>query len=456
MKNKILTLGLSAAWEKVVTKFTTCECRRRIETSIKTIITLTLSVGIILIGCGEEELPPPANVMETIPSDDESIDANGMLTIRFDVSPVEGTVQVNGKPAERAGVDYRWQSADTLKEGVQTFEITWENEDGSAGKHTITLHVIPIDLTPPRIVSSNPRNGDEEYSERVNAEGMEIKFSEPVKNVTVDVTVYGEVLKWKTELSDDKMTAKVVKLKGEELSCETEYVLVVNAEDFAGNKLSDAKITFTTVAIVPLRWDKLVGMWWFYDEGKGDVLTDYSGNSNHGKIKGDAKWIERRLAFDGLNTMVEIPNSPTLNITKSITIIAWIKPNQLKGVIVGKEGAYGMALTKEGIKWVIWGDEFVAKVDIKEQEWYKIVLVYDFEAKKRSVYFNGPFPSGAIGAKLIAEKETAVTIPVSNHPLTIGKWATLGEAFNGSIWGVFIWNVALTEDEIKHECMICA
>jgi len=68
---------------------------------ILTITTLIFLVCIMLIGCGEEvALPPSATVMETTPADDENIAANGILTIRFDESPVEGTVKVNGTPKE--------------------------------------------------------------------------------------------------------------------------------------------------------------------------------------------------------------------------------------------------------------------------------------------------------------------------------------------------------------------
>lgn len=75
---------------------------------------------------------------------------------------------------------------------------------------------------------------------------MEIKFSEPLKKATIFVTVEGEPLKWEVYLSDDKTTAAVVMLKGGELPYETEVILVVNAEDLAGNKLENFEIRFTT------------------------------------------------------------------------------------------------------------------------------------------------------------------------------------------------------------------
>jgi len=69
---------------------------------IKILITTTLilSASIMLIGCGEEGIPPPANVRKTTPSEGESIAANGIITVRFDKPPVKDTVKVNSTPAE--------------------------------------------------------------------------------------------------------------------------------------------------------------------------------------------------------------------------------------------------------------------------------------------------------------------------------------------------------------------
>jgi len=431
----------------------------RMKIKFLTITTLILSVSIMLIGCGEEPSPPlPANVWETIPGDGESIAANGILTIKFDESPVEGTVKVNGTPAEGAGTKYSWRPVIALGEGVQTLEIIWENEDGSTGTHAIKLHVTQVDLTPPRIVSSRPENGEYVDPHYLN-DSITITFDD---NIDIGRTkpriiytnyidyeleeIFGLVVKW----SDDRKTLTLKNKIGGFGYGKYYYgsevkVVIEGATDDAGNA-ADLEISFFTcredmgLCVHPAN---LVGLWSFVCLPVGDVLRDFSGNGNDGRIKGNAKsggnlkgWI-----FDGLNAMVEIPSSPTLNITQSITIIAQIKPHDVKGLIVGKEGAYGMALDeKGGIRWVIWGDEFVAKADIKKQEWYYIALVYDFAAKKRFVYLNG---------RLIAERETSVTMPVSNHPLTIGKWATLREAFNGSINGVVLWNAALTEAEIK-------
>ena len=57
--------------------------------------------------------------------------------------------------------------------------------------------------------------------------------------------------------------------------------------------------------------DALVG-YWAFDEGKGDIAKDYSGNKNDGVLKGGPTWVAGKfgnaLEFDGIDDNVEVPN----------------------------------------------------------------------------------------------------------------------------------------------------
>ena len=72
-----------------------------------------------------------------------------------------------------------------------------------------------------------------------------------------------------------------------------------------------------------------VGMWLF-DEGKGDVAKDSSGNQNDGTLKNGPKWVTGKsgtaLEFDGIDDYVEIPDSASLRV-QSFTLSAWINLN---------------------------------------------------------------------------------------------------------------------------------
>lgn len=69
--------------------------------------------------------------------------------------------------------------------------------------------------------------------------------------------------------------------------------------------------------------ESIVGAWLF-DEGRGDITEDFSGNGNDGKIVG-AKWVQgkfgRALEFDGKDDWVEVPMIGTFD---EITITAWV------------------------------------------------------------------------------------------------------------------------------------
>ena len=62
---------------------------------------------------------------------------------------------------------------------------------------------------------------------------------------------------------------------------------------------------------------------WDFDEGKGDILYDRSGNENHGKIHG-ATWVKcgKRyvLRFDGRGDYVNCGTGPSLDIRGPISL----------------------------------------------------------------------------------------------------------------------------------------
>jgi hypothetical protein len=218
--------------------------KRTIQT-LAMLMAMTLAV-VWIVGCGEEEEVVLAALTGAVPPDGSEIAANQEITLNFDNAAFN--VTVNGTPATGSGKAWRWKG--DLAEGAATLSVAWENEDASdTGSGSVSYTVKAADTTPPAIASSDPADGDSDLDpEALNEDGFEIKFSEPVSKATVDVTIDDEPLKWTVEQSDDKTTATLVMLKGGELPYESEIVLVVNAEDAAGNKLEDFEITVNTAA----------------------------------------------------------------------------------------------------------------------------------------------------------------------------------------------------------------
>jgi hypothetical protein len=236
-KGIIITLKLLSKGEK------RDKMKRTIQT-LAILIAMTL-LAVWMIGCGEEEVILAA-ISSVAPPEGSEIAANQEIAITFD-NPAFN-VTVNGTPATGSGSAWRWSG--TIPEGAQTLSIAWENEDASeTGSGTVSYTVLPADPDPPQIVSSDPADGDTDLDpEALNEDGFQIVFNEPLGKLTVLVTIEEEPLKWAAELSDDKTTASVVMLAGGELPYESEIVLVVTAEDLAGNEMEEQTITFATAA----------------------------------------------------------------------------------------------------------------------------------------------------------------------------------------------------------------
>jgi hypothetical protein len=215
---------------------------KRTIQALAMLIAITL-LAVWMVGCGGEDDGTVAVVTGVTPAEGTEVAANAEITITFD-NPVTD-VTVNGQPATGSGKTWKYKGTLTASNA-----IAWTNEDESAGEgKTVAYTVTAADEVPPEITDSTPADGDKDLDpESVNTDGMEIKFNEALKKVSVEVLVEDEALKWSATLSDDKMTAVIEMIKGGELPYEAEVVLKGTAEDLAGNKLEDFEITFTTAA----------------------------------------------------------------------------------------------------------------------------------------------------------------------------------------------------------------
>jgi hypothetical protein len=218
--------------------------KRTIQT-LAILIAMTL-LTVWMVGCGGDEEVVLAALTGAVPPDGSEIAGNQEITLNFDEAAFN--VTVNGVAATGSGKMWKWKGE--IPEGAQTLSIAWENEDASeTGSGSVSYTVLAADNTPPEITGSTPADGDTNLNpEDVNNDGIEIEFSEAIKKISAEVTIEGEALKWTSELSDDKMTATLIMLPGGDVPYEAEIVVVVDAEDNAGNKLEGAEITFTTAA----------------------------------------------------------------------------------------------------------------------------------------------------------------------------------------------------------------
>lgn len=192
--------------------------------------------------------------------------------------------------------------------------------------------------------------------------------------------------------------------------------------------------------------------YWDFNEGSGNKINNKTDNLNKGTIYG-ANWVNgkkgKALQFDGVDDYIEIPHSNMLNLSKGMTIAAWVKYDSLCGKsvpIVQKDNSYGLKLQNSHPIGFIWGDyEYhTAKTSLQPNTWYHLAATYD--GKKHRIYVNG-----------VIENETESNlslIPSDKKPLHIGK-GTYGCNFNGVIDDIYIYRKALSINELKKLCDNC-
>ena len=199
---------------------------------------------------------------------------------------------------------------------------------------------------------------------------------------------------------------------------------------------------------------------WNFEEGKGSVLDDRSGNGNEGRIHG-AQWVKTRegyaLDFNGADDYVDCGNSPSLDLREAVTIEAWVHPHtspQIDCGIAGKHFAnYLLTFYRSGYYGYIGGGGNNAGAGVPGPDsgvgsWHHIV--YSFDGETMKAYADGGLP----GAKTSATS----TIPAGGKfyiGCVIGDPAAKDPAlaqsayFHGMIGRVRVYKRALTLKEVR-------
>lgn len=215
-----------------------------------------------------------------------------------------------------------------------------------------------------------------------------------------------------------------------------------------------AGLTFTRALSSELDGDGLghgTIAWWRLDEQHGTQVSDASGRGHHGTLIGatfeQAAVNGRRnraLACDGKGIHVAIPHHPDFDLAE-MTIQAWVRPATPQAPdaqILSKEGAYGLALPRNGaLKFYFWHADNVISRPFDSGRWYHLCMVYD--GMQRLSYVDGVL-------------EIAVASPRprrSEGELQIGSLrGRVGAdscSFNGLIDEVRVWSRPLSGDEVR-------
>lgn len=231
--------------------------------------------------------------------------------------------------------------------------------------------------------------------------------------------------------------------------------ILTRAADDSGN-ISEPVGVDVTVQISPTSNTGLVAAYSF-NASSGTTLVDSSGRNHHGSISG-AVWAPgfagNALSFDGIDDLVTIADTSSLDLTSGMTIEAWVRPADRNGwsTIVAKEqsgshNVYSLYASDDTNQppvsyAAIGGDEPSARGNslLPLNTWSHLVATYD--GQRMRLYVNGTQVSS-----------TAVSgaIGTSNSPLRIGGNAVYAdEYFRGLIDEVRIYNRSLSAAEIHY------
>jgi hypothetical protein len=193
---------------------------------------------------------------------------------------------------------------------------------------------------------------------------------------------------------------------------------------------------------------------WLMDEGSGTVAKDSSGHGYDADLKGSPTWVKgkfgRALEFDGASYL-EIRDSArnlAFGGVSPFSITAWVK-NQAGGTLMGKFnggviGAYiveiggggTVSFHREVAPWAYSGTKTLPSNDFGH-----VAVTYD--GAKMRIYVNGVFDT---------DQDRGAQNTDTATPVLIGARLTGGvpsNFFSGVLDEVAIFNVALTEDQIK-------
>jgi len=201
---------------------------------------------------------------------------------------------------------------------------------------------------------------------------------------------------------------------------------------------------FTLQSFAKIDPKTIVGMWLF-NENKGEVAKDSSGNGNDGEIKNDPKWGEgkfgKALEFDGEDDWVDVGD---LGLSGEVTIGMWAKPDnavnddRMISNTIGPTGpAFTIRFQNAGVEvWSTIWQQVISSFD--NNQWGHYAFVFDGSGNTTGFY------NGVEGSTVSDPPYAFTNIGIGANFLD--NW---GQYFNGLMDEVVIFNVALVEDDIK-------
>ncbi|WP_266204893.1 LamG-like jellyroll fold domain-containing protein [Pontibacter kalidii] len=251
---------------------------------------------------------------------------------------------------------------------------------------------------------------------------------------------------------DDGTTNTSVDISG--LAFNTSYFWRVKGINADGSSSWSSAWSFKTSSAPT---NTLVGHWKM-EEASGTTLLDASEYKNHATTVGNPTWtggvVGQALQLNGSSQYATVPDNTSLDITGSITLAAWIKPEKvatqylLKKATQSGTNGYELSLSNAGKVFFRFnqassGDMYrqnsVASYPTDGTTWMHVAATYD--GTVINIYING---------KLNSYKTLSApsSINVNALALGIGAQSDGGSKFQGAIDDARVYNTALSASQI--------
>ena len=336
---------------------------------------------------------------------------------------------------------------DFVATGTYAYVVTAEDAAGNVSEPSNEAIVtVSADITPPTVILSQPSPGSTVSGEvTIVAEAFD-----DVAVASVQFFVNGLTIGSETPVDTQPPYTATWQTR---ISGNGTYTLTALARDANGNETTSAPVTVTVANVTPAGLVAAFG----FEEGTGTSVADSSGRGNNGTVSG-AAWVQGRfgsaLSFDGVNDMVTVLDSASLDLSTGMTLEAWVNPRALNGYVTllmkERPGHLAYALYASTDTGRASGEiATIGNFDTRSlsplplNTWTHIAVTYNGTAL--TLYVNG----GAVSTRAVTG-----TILQSANPLRIGGNLIWGEYFNGIIDEVRIYNRALTAVEIQGDTRV--
>ncbi|GIX07241.1 MAG: hypothetical protein KatS3mg115_1644 [Candidatus Poribacteria bacterium] len=234
-------------------------------------------------------------------------------------------------------------------------------------------------------------------------------------------------------------------------------------------RLVGAALLFGWIGASHARIDpKTIAGMWLFDEGKGDVVADLSGNGNDGTLTGNVDWVDGpfggAVEFPGdVQSFVSVPHAESLTMEDEVTVMFWVRTEKEmvdmwndRQIVVGKHYTeYEVGIYMDGQLHTYTSDgggnydegilvSFAGKLpdgdrDWELGKWYHVA--WTLQGQNEVAYVNGV----RVGEHVKAHVGTRP----GTHPLEIGRRVGGSLPLTGAVDEVIVLNVALEEEDVK-------